>query len=144
MTAAAKTSVEVKRPVAPALWGSDHLSTLLYLESRAVDYEGRLDKRHMRCDPRRHPGHAHDGTAMGPPSPTRLYGGVELPDHDDWDCIDDLEAERLVSDVGTGLNPRPVLTDRGWNVVHALRRARARARDVETVHQALLEALKAA
>ncbi len=72
-------------------FGKDHWTTFMYLEMCCVEYKGVPDDlRRMRCDPKRHPllahadllGVLHDGGKY----PTRLKGGVELQDHDDWDC----------------------------------------------------------
>lgn len=104
-------------------WGRDHVSTLLYVENRCVDQGGKPAIEHMRCDPARHPGLAHRGSE-GKPSPTRLAQGV-LENHDDWDCIDDFEAWGLLRNTGTGIHPVWKLTELGWAVAHALRRARA-------------------
>jgi hypothetical protein len=102
------------KPVPIERWGKDHLSTLLYCESRAVDHEGRLDTRHMR--------------AAASKYPTRLAGGDELVGHDDYDCIADMEKAGLIENLGTGLYPAVRLTPYGWIVAGALRRYRAEAR----------------
>ena len=85
-------------------WGKDHWSTFAYLECRTVDQEGRINNDHMRCNPRRHSALFHGLTKAarrfsgGPRSvcpdgsfghPTRLKEG-EIPEHDDWDCVDDM------------------------------------------------------
>lgn len=106
-------------------WGKDHWSTLAYIETRIVDYKGRPDSDHMRCDPERHPGLA----GRSPISygirdkkyPTRLKGKQESHDHDDWDCLEDAVAEGLIEWKGTGMYPVFVLTDRGRTVCAALR-----------------------
>lgn len=81
-----------------ARWGRDHWSTLLYLETCAVDRHGMIDTRRMRCHPRLHRefvavvcGRPSDGSAY----PTRLRDG-ELPDHDDWSCLEDMAAAGLL------------------------------------------------
>lgn len=103
-----------------ARWGKDHWSTFAYIETRTVDYKGVPDKRHMRCDPALHPAHAHEGSRMGAPSPTRLNDG-ELPDHDDWSCLDDAEAAGMLTSSGTGMFPVYALTEEGRRVADALR-----------------------
>jgi hypothetical protein len=130
--------VQIKRPIVPAFWGKDHVSTLLYLESRAVDHGGEIDGRQMRTDANVHPHLAHDLGRY----PTRLYGGLEAVDHDDWSCCEDLAAVGLLSSVGTGLHPRYVLTDLGWRVVSAVRRARAEGgRAFDPMRRAMLAIL---
>jgi hypothetical protein len=95
--------------VDPVMFGKDHWSTFAYVETRCVDYKGVLDGDHMRCHGARHPMLAGAGRragviggADGAPYPTRLKRAgdgspVELSDHDDYDCIDDLIACGLVS-----------------------------------------------
>lgn len=89
-------------------WGKDHWSLLAYVESVCVDGHGEIDLRRMRCDADRHPGYAvrqgFDDNSHKKYS-TRLQDG-ELQDHDDWDCLDDLEAAGLVEDVGFTMQPR--------------------------------------
>lgn len=89
-------------------WGRDHFSMLLYLETRAVDYGGKVDARHMRAN-----GIAH---------PTYLREGVELVGHSDYDCIADFEAAEILTNDGTGATPLIRLTDKGWKLAHGLRR----------------------
>lgn len=88
-------------PIEPARFGKDHYSTLLYVESRAVDHRGLLDHDRMRCHGLRHPVMLMAkrrtiafGTdqADGRRYPTLLRDGIEQPDHDDYDCLDDLLA----------------------------------------------------
>lgn len=102
-TDCAQWRVVSAEPIAPERFGRDHYSTLLYVESCAVDGGGRIDHDRMRCDLGRHPVLAAAGaraTLFGSPDgadyPTRLrkVGGraEELADHDDYDCLDDLVA----------------------------------------------------
>lgn len=103
-------------------FGLDHWSTLLYVECRCVDHDGKPRLENMRCDRSRHP---MFGDGRGACLPTRLAGGEELFEHDDWDCVDDLEKAGIVLNVGTGVNPRWKLTDLGWEIAGRLRRNRA-------------------
>jgi hypothetical protein len=116
-----------RTPVPITLFGTDHWSTFAYVETRAVDHKGLLDHDHMRCHARRHPVMLHAkrrisaGSADGSRYPTRIkasatpdpdgrYGVTEVPDHDDYDCLDDLIAAGL-------LDPRmPVVGPGGWYV----------------------------
>lgn len=103
-------------------FGKDHWSTFAYIETRIVDHKGEPNKRHMRCNNKRHPQHAHIDT--GKEYPTILFGGVKLHDHDDWDCLDDLEQCGLLTQPkmrGTGLFPVYELTDTGKQVAAQLR-----------------------
>ena len=89
-------------PVDPTRFGQDHWSTFAYIETRIVDHKGTINHDHMRCHGRRHPmmlqaknsvsGFSADGSRYA----TRLAGGDELHDHDDYDCIDDLIAAGLL------------------------------------------------
>jgi len=104
-------------------FGKDHWSTFAFLETRCVEYKGSIAIEKMRCDPDWHPQYVHLGTFKK--YPTILRGGEELPDHDDWDCVDDLEAAGLLEQVGTGENPRVRLTPYGWGVAGRIRAYKA-------------------
>lgn len=93
-------------------WGRDHWSTLAYVASRCAGRGGVLDKRHMRCDPVRHPHYAHLNNT---PPPTRLIEGT-VTAHDDWDCVDDAIAAGLVESFGTGLYPVFGMTHAGREI----------------------------
>lgn len=113
-------------------FGKDHWSLLAYVETRCVDSAtntGQLDPKRMRCNPKRHPMMAVS-TGFSPrnwqPSyGTRLHatrtGRVpQLKTHDDWDCLDDLEAAGLV-EVLSLVNGIVRMTPDGLTVAHALR-----------------------
>ncbi|HSC15407.1 MAG TPA: hypothetical protein VLI71_09840 [Gammaproteobacteria bacterium] len=100
------------KPIPPDRWGKDHRSTLLYIETRCVDYGGVLDRRQLRTD-----------TDI----PTRLADGTDIKGHDDLDCIDDFIEAGLVQSWGTGLHPLVSLTDAGWKAAWELRQERANA-----------------
>ena len=122
--------VDVPRPVPPSWWGKDHWSTLLYVECRCVDHKGWPNHPNMRTDFSRHPGYARAvlGMHSAEKYPTRLRHGTEgvlLTDHDDWDCVEDMEAAGLVQAVGTGSNPRWKLTELGHTVAGKLRAHKA-------------------
>lgn len=91
-------------PIAPEQFGRDHYSTFAYAEARAVENQGSLNHDHMRCHSQRHPLLAlakRSGTNDASRYPTRLRARagqiVDLPDHDDYDCLDDLVAARWLS-----------------------------------------------
>ena len=94
-------------PVPVEDWGKDHWSLLAYVYLMAVDQRP-LDHQRMRCNAETHPllyqlrceprWEASYGTrlrgyfgAVGAHNPSR-----RLPQHDDWDCLDDLEAAGYV------------------------------------------------
>jgi predicted transcriptional regulator len=58
--------------------------------------------------------------------PTRLKDGVELLDHDDWDCAEDMEKLGLIINKGTGISPIYEMTDKGNHLVSRLRAHKAR------------------
>lgn len=106
-------------------FGRDHWSLFAYVETRVVDHGGTIDKRHLRCIHVRHPHQAHRGGDASAYA-TRLRGDRKLENHDDWDCLDDLEAAGLVEAVGTGLYPAYLLTDFGREVAGKLRAHKGR------------------
>lgn len=139
MSAAERHWLEYPGGVPVEKWGSDHESTLLYAETRAVDHQGWLPvgDKHMRGDGRTYP--------------TRLSDGTMIVGHSDWECLDDAEAAGFLtydeelypgdrrtaggifrsrshgsheSRGGPGL---VTFTDAGWAYVHQLRRRRAEA-----------------
>jgi hypothetical protein len=123
---------EAARPqiVTPEMFGRDHETTLLYIETRCVDYGGIVMREHMRCDVERHPLLAHSTTRhVHPPEAcpsTRLADGSLLSQHDDWDCVDDMIACGWIVEAGGVTEPRFMLTDAGFDEAHRLRRERAR------------------
>lgn len=106
-------------------WGKDHFSTLAYLECRAVDYGGDIGREQMRCDPDIHPQFGHRGTPHDKKYPTILKGGKELYGHDDWSCMEDIEAAGLIKNEGTGFAPIVVFTKKGFALAAKLRRFKA-------------------
>ncbi len=95
----------MKTCISPSLFGKDHWSLLAYIECRCVDDRGALDKRHLRCNPTGpHRIHAVNARLIGaqwePTWGTRIKGG-QLDQHDDWCCLDDLEAAGYVEVVST-------------------------------------------
>lgn len=112
-------------------FGKDHWSLFAYVETRAVDYKGFLDIVHLRTK-----NTAIATTLLGqnfwkPEYGTRLKGYFKTDDtkddskllrnHDDHDCLDDLEAAGLLENVGTLVNPYAELTKEGRRVASLLR-----------------------
>lgn len=124
-------------------WGKDHWTTLLYLETRAVNYRGKIAPEKMRTSRRnRHLAGIVHGQAnvMGVDQyPTRLvptqaerakYNSVDLiGGHDDWECMYDMaDAGLLTFECATDRGQRPLqvtvqMTDKGREVC---KEARAR------------------
>lgn len=107
-------------------WGKDHWTTFMYIEVMAANHGGRAvpDRERMRCDPRRHPGLTYNrgyGIQDGGKYPTRLKGGEQLTDHDDWDCLDDLAEAGLLQSCGTSTYPLYKLTPLGREIVNQIR-----------------------
>ena len=87
-------------------FGKDHWSLLAFIETRCVDYAGRLDFDRMRVHPTHH---SYEYSfrvyprlkmlaGWKPTWGTILKDGSVLADHDDVDCLHDLEAADLVED----------------------------------------------
>jgi hypothetical protein len=115
-------------------FGKDHWSTFAYVETRTVDYDGQLSHDQMRCNPNRHPMlHAAKRRGMlfdrgvDKEYPTRLLGGIERYDHDDYDCLDDLVAAGLLA---VEMPQRGEHT--GWWGIPGTRRAIPASADVDT------------
>ena len=107
-------------------FGKDHWSLFAYIGTRVSDYGGRLDLVHLRI---KNPVLQQNrlGTMMWKPEyGTRLKGywnkdgstnqSLLILDHDDYDCLDDLEEAELIKSFGTGLNPVYKLTKFGAEV----------------------------
>ena len=132
-------SVTDVTPIVPvAKWGRDHWTTLLYIETRCVDYKGVIGNDHMRTNARVHRkllGEAQTRFGVTGSSPTILRNGDELDRHDDWSCVEEMVAHGLVAMVKEsdrkpsqqfgGGEVRLALTDLGWRVAHTIRRDRA-------------------
>ena len=110
----------MKNIIPMSKWGRDHWSTFAYIGSIQADRGGRPTLSRMRCHPRIHT--SRDDRLRGLTvtrdswSKTRLKDGSEINDHDDWSCVDDMEAAGLVEQNGTGLSPILDLTPIGWEV----------------------------
>lgn len=123
------------------LWGKDHWSLLGYLDCRCTDNNGTINGAHMRHNPAKRPMVVGSDTgrlsamAMGvgwkPEYGTRLAGYFDapkeerhlhqLPDHDDIDCLEDLEEAGVIKNIGSALNPLIRFTQFGHAVANKLR-----------------------
>ena len=123
-------------PVTIADFGKDHWGLLAYVETRVVDHKGKLEVASMRCNPDRHPaqvGRRPVGYYWSVGHGTRLKGffkekgqpdlSRQLPQHDDFDCLVDLEENGLL--VATGMFDAAVLTPLGRRVANDLREHKA-------------------
>lgn len=116
-------------------FGSDHWSLLAYIETVLVEYglydvdldpHLRTNRRHYRFLVTRHHLAPHLGEkwrVAGPMRPehgSRVDGAV-LPNHDDWDCLEDLIAAGFLTVQWPHNRPAVVLTPLGDRAVAALR-----------------------
>ena len=126
-------------------FGKDHWSLLAYVEHCCVngrDGFGKLDRRRLRCNPNNHmlAGVYSNDTQWKLNHGTRSAGffdfeerndpekaiaaGVQLLDHDDWDCLDDLEAAGYI-EVLSLVNGFVKMTVTGCDVAAKLRAHKA-------------------
>jgi len=93
-------------------FGKDHWSTLVYIESRAVDQRGILNHDQMRCNIQRHAylvgpqkmrhlSGREEEALWNPRYGTVLRDGSMRPEHDDWDCLYDLVEAGLAEIAGS-------------------------------------------
>jgi hypothetical protein len=138
-------------------FGKDHWSLLAYVGCRVVDNEGTINNEHLRCHPERHPHYvgwrrAEHGGMWDVKYSTRLAGFFEtegedqlnyrLDDHDDWDCLQDLEIAGLIKIHGTGLHPLVALTKYGHKIEARLRRHKADKGQFNEFHDVFMAELK--
>jgi hypothetical protein len=115
-------------------FGKDHWSLLAYVETRCVDYKGILDKKHLRIKneiDKSGSDYYFSQTEWKPEYGTRLFGYFkedgtkdkhrQLKNHDDLDCLEDLEDAGLIENIGTGLHPAVKLRKLGIAVTSQLR-----------------------
>lgn len=83
-------------------FGRDHWGVLLLVEAECVNRSGKpwtIDNRRMRVHPNKapfHPQRYRGNDGYSDKYPTRLRDGTEVSGHDDWDCLEDLEAAGLL------------------------------------------------
>ncbi len=102
-------------------FGKDHWSLLAYCECSCVDNHGKLDIRRLRINEEKRPIRSN-GLGWEPSYGTRQkQGGIPDPNHDDWDCLEELEREGFLEIIGTMINPAVTITERGRIVTTTLR-----------------------
>lgn len=136
--------------ISVAKFGKDHWSLLAYVEHTCVNGtggQGELDRSKMRCNSKRHPELAGNFSSLLSDGgwklsySTRLAGyfdfaersdpekailsQVQVRDHEDWDCLEDLGAAGYV-DVLSRINGRMQMTDAGLAVSAELRAFKAK------------------
>ena len=106
-------------------FGTDHWSTFAYAETCCVDNHSSLDLRRLRVNEVKRPIRSN-GFGWKPENATRIKGGcIPDPDHDDIDCLDDLEKAGLLEWIGTLINPAIKLTEKGVKVTSQLRKPKS-------------------
>lgn len=117
-------------PVLVSQFGKDHWSLLGYVNCCFVAGKA-LDKRRMRTNGNKHPLHNVNGFKWNPEHGTRLAGyfdkrdpALKLSGHDDWDCLNDLEAAGIL-EVISEANAIVSLTDAGKSIADRLREHKA-------------------
>jgi hypothetical protein len=128
-----------KTVIPVANWGKDHWSTFAYVETCVVDHQP-LDRDRLRCNSDRHPhlmGHRVAMASLGKWKPewgTRLKGFFidggedrtkQLSDHDDFDCLEDMELAGLI-EIMSVVNAKVMLTPKGIAVAAHLRAHKSR------------------
>lgn len=128
--------------ITPQKFGKDHWSLLAYIEDRCVhgdDGIGKLSRIRLRCNPKTHPTQSC-GNPWSPNYATRLKGffqfderndlvkacnaGLQVHEHDDWDCVDDLEAAGYI-EILSMINGYVSMTELGQSTVASLRKHKA-------------------
>ena len=102
--------------IEPKRWGRDHWSLLGYI---VTCFDGVIDRRRLRCNENRHLLRAHPSPTWKDEWSTRLKEGI-VTGHDDWDCLDDLEAAGMVNILSL-VNGFVQLTGYGNEVAFGLR-----------------------
>lgn len=122
-------------------WGKDHWSMLAYVETLCVDATtarkgtGEIDWAKCRVNEKKHPLLARNSVRFKPEYGTRLSGFFGKGDkinpkrrlnrHDDVDCLDDLEAEKMV-EILSLINGFVVLKSVGREMAARLRAHKSR------------------
>ncbi len=104
-------------------WSKDHWSLLAYVETRCVDYQGILERSHMRCNENRHAllkGQACGDLKWHDDNSTKTKED-KIKGHDDWAVLDDLEVVGFLEIISLA-NQRVKITDKGRVVTNLLRR----------------------
>lgn len=108
-------------------FGKDHWSLLAYIETRCVDFDGVLDRRHLRCN-NSHLLHSHIG-GWDDKYSTRLNTlasktRVMAIGHDDHDCLEDLENAGFIKIISNA-NLLVKMTELGLNISSKIRAHKA-------------------
>ena len=103
-------------------FGKDHWSTLLFLETQIVDKQFPIDLNRLRINSTKRPFRNSSPFGWKDDYSTILKNGEKEIGHDDIDVVNDFEDFGYLKNNGTNINIYPMLTERGYSVVSALRR----------------------
>jgi hypothetical protein len=123
-----QTASAVDAVISPERWGKDHWSLLGYVVTR---FDEELQRQVLRCNENRHPllrsgGLGRHTLPWEDKWSTRLRDSADrVPGHDDYDCLDDLEAAGLVEIISL-VNGFVWLTEKGNAVGFRLREHKMR------------------
>ena len=101
-------------------FGRDHWSLLAYIETCCVDSSGQLDQRRLRINEANGRGSRSNGTGWEPSFGTQCKTGIPDPNHDDLECLEDLEREGFTKTLSF-VNLFIALTDKGIKTVAQIR-----------------------
>lgn len=119
------TMIQTDDYIAPARWGTDHWSTLLYLEQKIVNFGDtcvvgidphmRTNRRHIRVfsearaymdtHAKRYT-NARGVISMDPSHGTRLNDNTWVQGHDDWMCVQDMAHSGLLTITAAQMQPK--------------------------------------
>ncbi|HEY4278377.1 MAG TPA: hypothetical protein VGM91_09170 [Conexibacter sp.] len=115
-------------------FGPHHWQMLLVLENAEVA-RAPVDVSRLRCNPETHPLRRVEGSPFWAPGDgSALRDGTVVVDHDDYDCLHDLALAKLMRWRGTVERPLFMLTEEGWRLAAAARRAVAARGGVDDFH----------
>lgn len=116
--------------------GRDHRSLLLYVEDRCVNNQGVLNLLNLRVNEKKYPLlKINDGHGFEPwdgSHGTRLDNGKTLKDHDDIDCLDELDDLGLV-EIMSLVNGIVKITEKGHEVAAELRKRKVKRNELVQV-----------
>lgn len=101
-------------------WGKDHWSTLAYIETLATEHDGMAKPSPLRMRAKTKRRLPSDAFMCGDEYPTRLKDGI-LEDHDDWDCLNDMVKNGLLTQVYPTTQTAYHLTSRCKEIANQLR-----------------------
>lgn len=122
-------------------WSRDHWTTLSYIETVMVDFAGfqvgadarmKSNRRNFRVmsqecpKPKRASNGSAQAMVMDPSYATKLNDGQQVPNHDDWACVQDMAAEGLFVQLPDDVQPGTILrfSEKGHKVANAFREFR--------------------